>query len=109
MTLQLSLLIVHLFAMAGFLFLYRKAPCWMQKLVMIGLVFGALFISIGYGISLAQWMFPQWGLYGERDFWLLGLVTEHVSVLLYVFRLLYQKYEKDTEKLWKQSSAEFLR
>lgn len=92
---NITMLVVHLAALAGFLFLYREAPCWMQRLAIAGFALAMAICSIGFGVGLA----------GEWWYWhivMLGLAIEHFSVLLYVFRLIYQDHIK-----WTPSSVPY--
>lgn len=89
---EITLFFVHLAALAGCVVLYRKAPCWMQRLVVCGLGLGMLFMCIAYAATLqAAW----WWWYMA----LAGFAIEHVAVLLYVFRIIYQGTQ------WKPSSV----
>lgn len=84
MTWLLTLLAVHVLATVGFAVLYRSAPCWMQKLVVAGLVLAMVLFTVAYGLQLAdEWYWVQVGM--------LGFVIEHLAVLLYVFRLIHQR------------------
>lgn len=92
---NLTLLVVHLLALAGFVFLYKAAPCWMQKVCIVGFCIAMAVCSIGFGFGVAgQWW--HWHIV------MLGLAIEHVAVLLYVFRLIYQDHVK-----WTPSSAPY--
>lgn len=80
---QLTMLAVHLAAFVGAGMLYSRAPCWMQKLVMAGLIvtFGA--VSAAYGLALAG----VWWWFYIKD---AGLSVEHLAILVYLFRMIYQ-------------------
>jgi hypothetical protein len=90
---DLTMLIVHLAALVLFISLYKRAPCWMQKIAVVGWSLAMLAISIGYAMS----MFDAWGSWYVL---LLGQRVEHLAVLLYAFRLVYQGHLE-----WKPSSA----
>jgi hypothetical protein len=92
---HLTLLAVHIAALVGAGYLYRSAPCWMQKLTVLGIVVAMLVISVAYALAVLD----VWG------WWLVvvvGLSIEHLAVLLYVFRLIYKGNQ------WKPSSAHSL-
>ena len=79
-----TMLAIHLIGLWACGVLYRLAPCWMQKGVIgiIALAMFALATSNGFAIfgeEFARYYLAQ-----------LGLALEHLGVLLYVFRLLYQ-------------------
>lgn len=92
---NLTFLIVHFAALIGFIFLYRSAPCWMQKLAVIGFALGMAILTISSSFALIE-------VNGHRHLTALGLAVEHIAVLLYVFRLIYQGQQE-----WKPSSAPF--
>lgn len=89
---NLIFLLVHLAALAGFIYLYRAAPCWMQKVSVVGFVIAMTLFTMSFGLGLME-------VEGHRHLAILGMAIEHLAVLLYVFRLIYQGSE------WKTSSA----
>lgn len=80
---HVTMLAVHVVGAILCTLMYRHAPCWMQKLVVVGLVAGMFLIAIAYAVAI-----------GGFELWwhvaLLGLVIEHVAIMLYVFRVLYK-------------------
>ncbi len=80
-----TMIAVHVFATIGFVILYRAAPCWMQKLVIFGLIVAMVLVTAAYGLQFLG--VEYWAQVG-----VLGLVIEHLAVLLYVFRLIHQTY-----------------
>lgn len=89
---NLTFLLVHLAAMVGFIHLYKAAPCWMQKVSVAGFVVAMGFLSMGFALALAE-------VWGHWYFVVLGFSIADLSVLLYVFRLIYQQHLE-----WKPSS-----
>lgn len=80
---NLTLFFVHVAALAGAFVLYRKAPCWMQRLVMAGLIGAMTLVAGASALNLA-------GVWWAWRLSMLGLAVEHIAVLLYVFRLNFQ-------------------
>lgn len=76
-------LFVHLATFIGFVVLYRLAPCWMQKLVVAGQILAFGTMSIAFTLAV-------FGVWGWWYFAILGLAIEHLAVLMYLFRLIYQ-------------------
>lgn len=92
MTWNITLLVVHLLYLVGVILLYRSAPCWMQKVSLFGLGIAMALLAFGFGAaSLALWW--NWQVI------LLALAIEHLAVMVYIFRLIYQ-----TRIEWKPSS-----
>lgn len=94
MTWNLTLLVVHLLALSGSILLYRRAPCWMQKLVMVGFAFGMGISSLGYVLALSNWWGHWYVISG-------GWAFSHGAVLLLIFRLIFQ------DAAWPKSSDSF--
>jgi len=86
-----ALLILHTLAAVGFVLLFQRAPCWMQRIVVLLLC--CSMATLGLGDWFVLW--TGWD-YGMRD---AGYQLMHVAVLLYVFRLIYQ------DQRWATSSA----
>lgn len=82
---NLTFLLVHLLALYAFGALYRRAPCWQQRLVMMGLIFAMLTLSISCAFSINGYQ-AGWHIF------ILGLTIEHIAVLLYAFRLVYREF-----------------
>ena len=78
-----TLLATHLLAFAGVIFLYRGAPCWMQKVAM-GLLIGAYAVfCLAYIAALSR--VENW-----HHILLLAFALEHIAVMVYVFRVWWQ-------------------
>lgn len=78
-----GLLVVNLLALVGLVALVRLAPCWLQQLVVGVLILASCFFVASY----------FWALLDNENHWRLrgvGYALEHIAVLLYVFRLVYQ-------------------
>ena len=84
MSWEFSMLFVHGAAFVGLVMLYRSPPCWMQKLVVV--LFGAavlIFVAANLAaLAGMTWEAAQLGRAAAR--------VEHVGVLLWVFRVIYQ-------------------
>lgn len=90
---NVALLIVHLLYLVGVIMLYRSAPCWMQKVALFGLGTAMALLAFGFGAAaLALWW--NWQVI------MLALGVEHLAVMVYIFRLIYQTHIE-----WKPSSA----
>lgn len=76
-------MLLHLSAAIALVCLYRYAPCWMQRTVVTGLAL-TMFIFMGADVLT---------LAGGDDYHLyrVAYALEHLAVLLYVFRLMYQR------------------
>jgi hypothetical protein len=78
------MLVLHAAAAVSLGFLYRNAPCWMQKVV-VGLLFSSVLVLVYVYVD---------ALTGARAHWMVkraALEIEHIAVLLYVFRLIHQR------------------
>ena len=85
MTWKLTMLGIHLAALGALGYLLRRPPCWIQRTVLIILMAG-MFILACADVAAIR------GLEYERHFlYMGGLALEHLAVLLYVFRLIYQQ------------------
>ncbi len=92
---NISFLVIHLLYLAGVIALYRHAPCWMQKVTLFGLGITMVLMSIGYAAGAAGYWW-SWHIMAS------GLAIEHLAVMIYIFRLIYQQHLQ-----WKPSSAHF--
>lgn len=80
---NLTMLGVHLVALVLSMLLYRAAPCWMQRLVVVGL-------SVAFAVMVGAYIAA---LAGDWWWWylaVLALTIEHLAVLLYLFRVVWQ-------------------
>lgn len=80
---NITMLAIHLVMFVLCLLLWRRAPCWLQRLVVAGLMLAATLLALAYVLALG----------GVERWWhvaLLGFVIEHLAVLLYVFRVVWQ-------------------
>ena len=98
----ITFLAIHLVFAAACFWLYKAAPCWMQKLSVFGLGAALATMSLGYFILVVSTAFPSTEWWGSWHVIMLGLVIEHIAVLLYVFRLTYQRMTP-----WPTSSQAF--
>jgi hypothetical protein len=97
MSWDLTMLLMHLCALAGAVMLYRHAPCWMQKIV-VGLLFVSMLVFSGaYAAALFDW---HWHWMVTRA----AYAIEHIAVLLYVFRLIYRDHVQWTSSAPSRSS-----
>jgi hypothetical protein len=80
---NLTMLAVHVIAAGLAGVLYVRAPCWMQKLVILGIFIGFTVMIVAYAAALA-------GVWWWWHVTLLAFAIEHVALLLYVFRLVWQ-------------------
>lgn len=96
-----ALFVVHLIALWVCWHLYPGAPCWMQKLAMIGIGLGMAFMAAGYLLQLLEFYLLGWPAV------VFGLGVEHTAVLLYLFKTWWQKdHPPQKEKAeWATSSA----
>lgn len=83
----ITLLSVHIIALAGTIYLYRGAPCWMQKLSIAILILSFIVCCAAYIAALAR-VESWWG------FLVVAAALEHLAVLLYVFRVWWQGEQK---------------
>lgn len=103
-----TLFFVHLAALIGVVTLYRRAPCWMQKLSIFGLIVAMTAATLAYSIALAGFLAPHWGWIGSWEIFGLGLMIEHTAVLLMIFRLVFQQKPVPKEEAqWPNSLASF--
>jgi hypothetical protein len=68
--------------------LWKRAPCWMQRIV-VGLLVASFFIlSFGYGmvtVGINEILDVRW--WHVTTF---GFIVEHMAVIMYVFRVIMQ-------------------
>lgn len=104
---NVMLLTIHLFALTGFVYLYRTAPCWMQRLVMAGMVAATVLIAASYLIDAIGSVESEW--WGGMYIRTVAYAIEHIAILLYVFRLVYQQHASVPKGVqpWSKSSAHF--
>lgn len=90
---SVTMLFIHTAAAVGFVMLFREAPCWMQRVIVGLLTLSMTFLAAGDLVTLIL----KW------DHWLtrIGMGFMHAGVLLYVFRLHFQRPK------WATSSANF--
>lgn len=81
---NLTMFAVHLIALVFAVMLYGAAPCWMQRAVMFGLALAAGLVAGAYGAVIA-------GVERGQELRELGLAVEHIAVLLYLFRIVWQR------------------
>ena len=93
----ITLFCIHALAAFGATILYREAPCWMQKVVVIGFVVAMGTVATGYLMQLGDAL--RWGWWGGESVVIFGMVIEHIAVLLMIFRLNYQEHLQ-----WRKSS-----
>lgn len=84
---NVTLLMVHIFALLALAMLFKNSPDALQRIV-IGLLFAStgVYICTGSAALLGYW-----------SHWLVGRIAfqiEHIAVLLYVFRLFVQDQER---------------
>lgn len=79
----ITLLAVHLLALFGVIYMLRGAPCWMQRMSIALLVVAFFFFCVAYVAALAR--VENWWA-----FLVIGATVEHLAVLLYVFRIIWQ-------------------
>lgn len=85
---HLASLVVHFALLVMAVMLFRCAPCWMQKLVVVGMALGLLVMCLAF---VAGALGHAWWLY----VYLLGLSIEHVAVSIYIFRVVWQGMVKE--------------
>lgn len=81
--LLIALLGMHVIALVIAIYMYRDAPCWIQKLCMVLLALSFTACCAAYIAALVGTSY-WWG------FLLVAAAFEHTAVLLYVFRLWWQ-------------------
>ncbi len=90
---NVTMLSVHLSVLVGAVFLFRQAPCWLQKVV-VGLLIAAFSIaSFAFALALNGYEHARWPVF------LLALVIEHFAVMLWILRVIYRGHLQ-----WKPSS-----
>jgi hypothetical protein len=87
MDVYITLLTVHVIALAIAIYLWRDAPCWMQKVCM-------LLLALSFVACCAAFVGALSHVRGWRGFLLLAAALEHLAVLLYVFRIWWQGEQK---------------
>lgn len=98
---ELTFFVIHAAAAIGFVCLYRKAPCWMQKIVVILFSIAMLLIAGGYVVDFAHSCDTSLVWWGAENLKASGRMLLNLGALLYVFRLYFQ------DKSWKQLSAHY--
>lgn len=81
-TWNISMLVIHLLSLAACLLLIRRAPCWMQQCVQIGLAVGAAFFSLAYYLAYEGSWLSEYAMQA-------GFGFEHCAVLFMVLRLIF--------------------
>lgn len=80
---NMGLFLIHLAGTVMTFMLYRRAPCWIQKIVVA-------MIAIGMGILTAAYLLAVF----DVEYWshvvVAGLAVNHIAVMLYVFRIIWQ-------------------
>lgn len=90
-----TLFVIHIAAFVGLIFLYKAAPCWMQKVTVVLAGIGMAVLSVSFAMAaFGVW----WNFYLRPAGWMFL----DLGMLLFVFRLFYQKHLQ-----WKPSSAHF--
>lgn len=79
----ITLLAVHVLALAGVIHMFRGAPCWMQRMAIGLLIVAFILFCVAYIAALAH--VDNWWA-----FLVVAAVLEHHAVLLYVFRIVWQ-------------------
>jgi lysylphosphatidylglycerol synthetase-like protein (DUF2156 family) len=87
-----TLFIVHVLGLAATISLFRGAPGWMQRISVILLIAGFSCFCAAYMAAIVK--VPYWW-----EFAILAGVYEHLAVLIYVFRIWWQR----EEDAWKSS------
>lgn len=77
-----TMLVVHIAALCGLVLLYRQPPCWMQRVVVVLFMAAMAIYAVAQVVALAG--------YYERGVVRVAFAIEHVGVLLWVFRLIFQ-------------------
>lgn len=84
----ITLLALHVIALAVVIHLFKGAPCWMRRVSVGLLVLAFAIFCAAYIAALARQYQWWWGLL------LLGFAIEHMAVLLELFRVWWQTEEK---------------
>lgn len=77
---QLFFFLIHCAGFIAACALYRDAPCWMQKLTIVGVAIAMLVIAVANLMTLAGIWWAWWAA-------VLGMAFEHLAILLWLFRL----------------------
>lgn len=99
MTWGFTMLFVHLAALCGLCLLYRQAPCWMQRIVVVLLILACTGFVAAQIATLNDMV---WEAHLLRR---LAFEFEHIGVLLWVFRLIYQDRVQWTSSTRSPSSS----
>ena len=78
-----TLLAVHVLWLGGVIYLFRGAPCWMQRISVALLVLAFIAFCAAYVAALCR-------IEGWWFFLAVGGTIEHIAVMLYVFRIVWQ-------------------
>jgi hypothetical protein len=87
-----TLFAVHFLGLTAAIYLWRDAPCWLQRISVALLVVSFGFFCSAYIAAILKFA-PWWNLL------IIAGVFEHLAVLVYVFRIWWQTEEKK----WKSS------
>lgn len=82
---DLTYLAVHLMAAYAFAKLYQRAPCWMQRLSVLGWSLCMIIVAVAFCLKINRvdgYFYLIWG----------GLVVGHLATLLYAFRLIQKEF-----------------
>lgn len=93
---NITMFFVHLAAFSGVLLIYRGAPCWMQRLALVGFGIAMFVACCAFAAAMSGYEHYRWPVFT------VALVFEHLAVMLYLFRIVYQDHLQ-----WKPSSANF--
>lgn len=99
MSWEFTMLFVHVAALYGLFMLYRRPPCWMQKLVVV-----VLFLAMSV-FALAQVAVLTGAIPEGRPVLRIAFALEHLAVLLWIFRLVYQDRVQWTSSLPSRNSS----
>lgn len=90
----ITMLAINGLLLWGIFWMYRGAPCWMQK-ISVGLLaiaaFGFVCAYIAALFRVDQWWSIIW----------IAFVFEHLAVIMYVFRIWWQR----GDERWRESSG----
>lgn len=96
---DVTMLLVHLVLAWAAVFLYRQAPCWMQKLVMSGFATAMLVCAVSFVFALCGMPEARWPVF------FLGLLLGHITSMVYLFRLLFQGHIQWTQSFPRSPSS----